>query len=87
MEKWFFGKIQIRFWLKLFALLGIAAFLSVIIQKIVGFYFPLNWASFLVSIGAGGIVYCLTLFFLGYISADEKILIGNLIKKPAPVNE
>jgi O-antigen/teichoic acid export membrane protein len=86
-EKWFFGEIQIKFWLKLTAMLGIAASGSVISQKLISYYFPLNWVWFLLSIGSGGIIYCLTLFLLGFINADEKILIRNLLKRTTSVDE
>lgn len=79
-EKWFFGKMQLRFWFGLIFLLGAAALLSVIFQELVGYYFPLNWISLLISVGGGGIVYCLTLFISGYITADEKIMIKSFLK-------
>lgn len=79
-EKWFFGKIQFRFWSRLIILLGTAALLSVIFQELIIKYFSLNWISLLISVGGGGIIYCLTLLFSGYLSADEKVMIKNLLK-------
>ena len=79
-EKWFFGKIQFKFWFGLIFLLGTAALLSVIFQELVTNYLPLSWISLLISVGGGGIVYCLTLFVSGYLSADEKVMIKNLLK-------
>ena len=79
-EKWFFGKIQVKFWARLLVLLGAAAVLSVIFQKFITGYYPLSWFSLIASVGGGGIIYCLTVFFSGYITADEKLLIKNLLK-------
>ena len=82
-EKWFFGRIQIKLWLRLIALLGAAAIVSATFQKLTGDYLSLNWASLLFSIGGGGIVYCLTLLLLGFVSGDEKLLIKNLLQRNA----
>lgn len=79
-ERWFFGKIQFKFWFRLIFLLGAAALLSAVFQELVGYCFPLSWISLLISVGGGGIVYCLTLFISGYLSADEKVMIKNLLK-------
>lgn len=87
MEKWFFGKIQIKFWLRLLIMLSLATALSVTFQKLVNYYFPLSWVTFLISIAGGGIVYCLTLVVFGFVSDDEKMLIRNLLKRASPVNE
>jgi len=84
-ERWFFGAVQIKLWLRLSALLGAAAILSIIFQKFIIGNFPLNWIWFFVSVGGGGIVYCLTLFLLGYVTADEKLLIKNLVKRQSQV--
>ncbi len=81
-EKWFFGKVQIKFWLGLLVMLGAAAILSFIVQELTIENFPLKWIWLLISTGAGGIVYCLTLFLLGYVTADEKALLRSLVKRP-----
>ncbi len=86
-EKWFFGKIQLKFWLRLIALLGAAIALSAIFQEFVARYFSLSWSSFFISVGGGGIIYCLTLFVSGYATADEKMLVRNLLKRGSPVSE
>ncbi|MCY7348661.1 MAG: oligosaccharide flippase family protein [Pyrinomonadaceae bacterium] len=85
-EKWFFGQIQLKFWFRLSALLGAAIALSAIFQEFIAHYFPLSWSSFFISVGGGGIIYCLTLFVSGYITADEKMLVRNLLKRSSPVS-
>jgi len=79
-EKWFFGKMQIRFWLKITALIAVATTFSVIFQKFITHSFALNWMWLLASVFGGGIIYCLTVFFSGYVTYDEKQLIRKLLK-------
>lgn len=80
-ERWFFGKIQIGFWLKLIFWLGAAAIISAIAQKLITQNLTLNWFSFLTSIICGGIIYLLTIFFSGFITEDEKNLVRNMVKR------
>lgn len=84
-EKWFFGGIQFKFWFKLIFLLGTAALLSIIFQELVTNYFSLSWISLLTSVVGGGVIYCLTLLFSGYLSADEKAMMKSLLKPGSAV--
>lgn len=79
-EKWFFGNVQIKFWLRLVGFLGTAALLSAVVQKVSGYYLPLSWISLIASVGGGGIVYCLAIYFSGFVSAEEKLLVKNLFR-------
>lgn len=78
-EKWFFKRIQTDFWLKITLQLGISAVLSGIIQKLIVDNYQIHWITFLVSVFCGGIIYCLSLFILRFVSEDEKLLIRNLV--------
>jgi hypothetical protein len=80
-EKWIFNRIQIVFWLKLIGFLSIAAVVSAFVQKIIIVNFSINWASFLVATVAGGICYCLTLLIMGFVSAEDKILLRNILSR------
>ena len=86
-EKRFFEKIQIKFWLKLLLTLGAAAAASVIFQNFFSRNTPISWATLFVSIAGGGIIYCLTLVLLGFINTEEKMLIKNLLKRSSTINE
>jgi len=80
-EKWFFNRIQIRFWLKLISFLTAAALISAFVQKIIIVNFSINWASLILATVAGGICYCLTLLVLGFVSAEDKLLLKNLLNR------
>ena len=80
-EKWFFRQIQTAFWFKMIGALGIAAIISAIIQKTVNIYFPLSWLTFFSAVICGGLGYCLILWILGFVTAEEKLLIKNMLKR------
>ena len=80
-EKWFFEKVLIVFWLKIFGILSISVLLSVCAEKLITYYFPFGWITLLSSIICGGIVYLLTAWILGYVAEDEKLLIKNILLK------
>jgi O-antigen/teichoic acid export membrane protein len=78
-ERWFFGKIQFKFWMKLTLQIGAAAILSIFFQTYVTENYELNWISLLASISGGGITYCLTLFLLRFLSIEEKLMLKDLL--------
>lgn len=80
-EKWFFGKVQFRLWLKTLSLLVAAITISGVFQKFVSSTFASSWLWLIVSVFGGGIIYCLIVFFSGYVTADEKLLIKNLVRR------
>lgn len=78
-EKWFFGRIQTRFWLRLTGSLGFAAIVAVAIEYGISTALPEKWPALVLSVAAGGIAYCIVLWFLEFISADEKLLVKRLV--------
>jgi O-antigen/teichoic acid export membrane protein len=80
-EKWFFKKIQTEFWLKLAGTLAAAALISAFIEILITTNLPLNWISFIFSVFCGGISYCLVVWILGFVTADEKLLIRGILKR------
>jgi O-antigen/teichoic acid export membrane protein len=80
-EKWFFGKIQIRFWGKILLMLGAAVFVSILFQKFISEAFTVNWAALLGSILGGGVIYCLLLLLFGYLNAEDKLMLKNILKR------
>lgn len=80
-EKWFFGKMQIKFWLRTSAFLIGAMIFSTLLQKFITNSFALGWFWLAASVFGGGIFYCSIIFFSGYATADEKLLLKNILKR------
>jgi O-antigen/teichoic acid export membrane protein len=77
-EKRFFDKIQLWFWLKLASVLAISTILAVLIENVVIFNLTQNWFSLILATGIGGVVYCLTAWVLGFVTADEMALLKRV---------
>ena len=80
-EKWFFGRIQSEFWLKLFSRLTVAAGFSILVEKLFIGNFALNWITFVIANLSGAIIYCLTLWLLGFVNEDEKLLLRRILSR------
>lgn len=80
-EKWFFKKVQYEFWLKIIAVLAVSSVLSSLTEKVIVQNFPRNWLVFLAATFSGAIIYFLTVWILGYVSTDEKLLFRRLISR------
>lgn len=78
-ERWIFGQIQFRFWLILIAKLALAGAFYAAVEKIFITNLPENWFSLTAAVGAGGIAYCILLWYINYISDDEKLLFKKLL--------
>jgi O-antigen/teichoic acid export membrane protein len=74
-EKWFFKKVQARFWLGLLANLAVAVAAAAAVEYGVAKLMPVSWPSLILSIGCGGLVYVFVLWLLDFVTADEKLLI------------
>jgi O-antigen/teichoic acid export membrane protein len=80
-ERRFFGKIQLKFWLKLAAILAVATTFAVLVEGLVSARLGMSWLSLVVSGAAGGGVYVLTAWILGFVSAEEMALIKRLLNR------
>lgn len=78
-EKWFFLKVQTKFWLNLVGKLGIAAFFAGFTEWLLSNNLPIGWITFIITVLSGGIIYCLTLFLLKFVNDDDKQLIRNIL--------
>ncbi len=79
-ERWFFGKIQVKFWMKMLALLGLAAAFSAVFQNFIIDNFPISWVWLFVSIIGGGFIYVGFLLLTKFITTEEKLLLRSLLK-------
>ncbi len=80
-EKWFFKKVQIKFWAKLVGSLGISAIAAGLVEKILINNMPVNWLFFSISVISGGLVYGVSLWLLGFITDEEKQLLRRVLNK------
>lgn len=78
-EKWFFGRIQTKFWTKILGSLSLAAVISAAVQYFLLQNLNLNWFSFILSVSVSGIVYLLGLWLLGFVTEDEKVLFKKIL--------
>lgn len=77
-EKWIFGEIQTKFWLKLIGMLTFAVVLAGILEKVIISNLSVNWFSMIFATFCGGVVYCVILWLLGFITEEDKLLFKNL---------
>lgn len=80
-EKWFFGRVQAKFWLKIFFSVGISALAAAIVTKIMMGIFPVGWAFLILSAAISGSIYLICLLFLKFLSADEKETFRRLLRR------
>lgn len=80
-EKWFFKKVQIKFWLKNLAILSAACAFSALTQKYIIENFSKDWFVFVAAAGSGAIVYFFMAWILGFVSQDDKLLFNKLLNR------
>ncbi len=80
-ERWFFRKVQGRFWLSLAANVAVAAAPAVLLQYGINSLLAESWLVLLLSVGCGGIAYVLILWLLNFVTADEKLLIRAALSR------
>ncbi len=80
-EKWFFGRVQREFWLKVLGVSAVSVIFSATVQKIIIDNFALSWATFAAANLSGGIIYCVVLWLLGFADEDEKLLVRRILSR------
>jgi O-antigen/teichoic acid export membrane protein len=78
LERWFFGKVQLRFWITVAGFLALAAIPAAIVETVLIQNLPAGWAAFTTAVAAGGLVYCAVLWLLGFVTEEEKGLIRRI---------
>jgi len=79
-EYLFFSKTQIAFWLKITAVLAVAAACSAILEHLVIINLRPTWPAFIAATSTGGAVFVLVVWLLNFISEDEKALIRRILR-------
>jgi len=80
-EKWFFKKVQLKFWIKVISVLAVASAAAALTE---GFVIQNYTESWLVLTGAtvsGAVVYFFVIWIMGFISEDEKLLFKKLLSR------
>jgi O-antigen/teichoic acid export membrane protein len=80
-EKWFFQRVQTKFWLKLISALAVSSVFSAIVEKFIIIYFEISWLTFVSATFCGGVIYCLMLWILGFITDEEKLLVRGILTR------
>jgi O-antigen/teichoic acid export membrane protein len=78
-ERWFFKRVQTRFWAGLVGSLALAAGAAVLIEYGIAKYTAVTWPALLLSVFCGGIAYLSVLWLLDFVTADEKLLIRTAL--------
>ncbi len=81
-EKWIFGAVQYRLWLKIFGILTAASVAAAITEGAAIGYSKTGWIGFLTAGIAGALAYGLIVWILGFVSEDEKILFRRVFLSP-----
>lgn len=80
-ERKIFGKVLGGLWLKIFAVLGVAAFISGFAENYLLKSFSTNWLSLLFSMFVAGIIYSGIVWFSAFYSKEEKEWMVGQVKK------
>lgn len=80
-ERLFFKKVQVRFWIRLIRNLAIAALSAAVVEYMIILFLPVQWPSFMLSVFLGGLVYCFVLWLLDFVTVDEKLLIKRVLRR------
>ncbi len=80
-EKWFFKKVQVKFWLKVIAILAVASAAAALTEKYIIENRSTNWFVFAAANVGGASIYFLIVWVLGFVSEDEKLLFKSLLSR------
>jgi O-antigen/teichoic acid export membrane protein len=80
-ERWFFKRVQGRFWAALIGSLALAAGAAALAEYGVSVFTASTWPALLISVFCGGIAYLLVLWLLDFVTADEKLLIRTALTR------
>ncbi len=79
-EKIFFKKVQVRFWMALTGNLALAAITAAAVEYFLSYSLPSNWPSLILAVFTGGLIYCLILWLLNFVTEDDKQLLKRIFK-------
>lgn len=80
-ERWLLGRVQIGFWARTIASIGVACGGAYLAEMALGRLFEPGWIGFIVPVGTAGVVYCAVLAAVGFISDEEKKVFKRLLRR------
>lgn len=80
-EKWFFKEVQIRFWLKIVGMIGLAILIAAATESVLLNSLSVGWISIIFSTVSGGLVYCLVLWLVGFVTKEDRNLLEGLLRR------
>jgi len=80
-EKWFFKKVQVKFWIKVISVLAVSSVLAAMTEKIIIQNYSQNWLVFAGATASGAFVYFFSVWMMGFVSEDEKLLFKRLLSR------
>lgn len=80
-EWWFFKKVQVKFWIKAIAILGVSSAASALTEQFIVQSGYQGWLVLAAAAFTGALVYFFMVWLLGYVSEDEKLLLKRLLSR------
>lgn len=78
-EKWFFGSVQLKFWIRNAGIVSVSALAAALCERYLSSILTLNWFTLTLSVGICGFVYLACLWILRFLTDDEKRIFKNLL--------
>ena len=79
-EYLFFKKPQVAFWLKITAILTVAAACSAIVEHLIIVNMSASWPALIAATSAGGGIFVLIVWLLNFINDDEKQVLRRILR-------
>jgi O-antigen/teichoic acid export membrane protein len=80
-ERWFFKKVQIKFWMRSIAILAVSSTASALTEQFIVQTYSQSWLVLAAATVVGTFVYFFMVWALGFVSEDEKLLLKRLLSR------
>ncbi len=80
-ERWFFKKVQVKFWIKVITILAVSSTASALTERFIVQSYSQSWLVLVAATAVGAFVYFFMVWVLGFVSQDEKLLLKRLLSR------
>jgi len=80
-EKWIFGSVRLRFWLRLLVMIAAAGVAAAIVESVIVASLERAWSTIIYALTAGAAVYGLVLWLVGFVTEDEHALVRSILRR------